>query len=52
MNLWLWLNLSEDALIVGLVWLAIGVIWLLCLTRGLRKDPPAVAHDDIAHLID
>lgn len=52
MSVWLWLNLSEDALVVGLVWLAVGVIWLLCLTRGLRKDPPAVSHDDIAHLID
>lgn len=52
MSVWLWLNLSVDALYVGLIWLAIGTIWLVFLTRGLREDPPSVSYEDIAHLIE
>lgn len=52
MSVWLWTNLERDAMIVGLVWLAIGFAYLLYLTNFLRKQPPSVDYDDIAHLID
>lgn len=52
MSVWLWTHLAPDALKVGLIWLGIGFIWLLFLTRGLRKATPSVKQDDIAHLID
>ncbi len=37
---WLWTSLSHRALIVGLIWLAIGFTYLLCLTRGFRRSVP------------
>ena len=52
MSVWLWTSLATDALIVGLAWLAVGVVWLLAMTRGLRKPLPSVKRDDLAHLID
>ncbi|MGG7669164.1 APC family permease [Yersinia sp. J1] len=52
MSVWLWVNLEPDALKVGLIWLVIGFIYLVYLTKGLRQAPPSVDHDDIAHLID
>jgi len=33
----LWVNLHVDALIGGLIWAAIGFVYLLVITRGLRK---------------
>jgi putrescine importer len=40
--LWLLLNLDSAAKILGLVWLAIGVAYLLYLTRFFRVPPPEV----------
>ncbi|MDN5793098.1 MAG: Putrescine importer PuuP, partial [Brevibacterium aurantiacum] len=45
----LWVSLHETALIGGVVWLAIGVIYLAVLTRGFKRtvrsfdDPEADA---------
>ncbi|MFD5300763.1 APC family permease [Streptomyces mutabilis] len=36
-------QLSADALTIGLVWLALGVGYLLCLTRGFRRPTPELA---------
>jgi putrescine importer len=33
----LWANLHLDALTYGLIWLAIGIVTLLVLTRAFRK---------------
>ena len=52
MSVWLWTSLATDALIVGLVWLAVGVIWLLVMTRGLSRPLPSVKRDDLSHLLD
>ena len=52
MCVWLWFNLDPEALKVGFIWLLAGFLYLLWLTKGMRQDPPAVAHDDISHLID
>ncbi|WP_425502502.1 APC family permease [Schumannella luteola] len=35
----LWTQLHADALIAGVIWAAIGFIWLLIITRGFRRQP-------------
>lgn len=40
LSLWLWTSLSPDALKFGLGWLAVGLIYLVVLTRGFRRPPP------------
>ena len=39
-DFYLLLNLDIDALMVGLVWLALGMAWLAWITRGFRQSPP------------
>lgn len=39
LTVWLWFSLSAEALIVGLVWVAIGVIYLAAISRGFRSIP-------------
>lgn len=46
LTLWLWTSLSALTLQIGLAWLAAGMAYLLCLTRGLRKAVPTVQFDD------
>ncbi|TCP20640.1 hypothetical protein EV207_1516 [Scopulibacillus darangshiensis] len=38
--LYIFLNLSENALVVGGIWAMIGFGYLLFLTRGFTKKPP------------
>ncbi|MDO0929367.1 APC family permease [Streptomyces sp. TG1A-8] len=33
-------KLNHTAMVLGLIWLAIGVLYLVVLTRGLRREPP------------
>jgi amino acid transporter len=40
LTLWLWTSLSPRALIVGLIWLAVGFVYLLILTGGFRRPTP------------
>ena len=42
LTLWLWTSLSGTALVVGLIWLAIGFIWLLGVTRGFSRPTPTL----------
>ena len=39
---WLWTSLSPLALEVGLIWLAIGFVWLLVVTRGFQRPTPVL----------
>ncbi|MGR7026141.1 APC family permease [Geodermatophilus sp. URMC 62] len=39
-DVWLLTELDGHALWLGVSWLALGVVWLLVLTRGLRVAPP------------
>jgi putrescine importer len=39
---WLWTSLSGTALRIGLIWLAIGLLWLLVVTRGFRRPTPVL----------
>ena len=36
-------QLDKDALILGLSWLGIGIVYLLVLTRGFTREPPDLA---------
>jgi putrescine importer len=45
LTIWLWLNLSAPALITGLCWVAVGLIYLAGLTRLFRRQPPEVQFD-------
>lgn len=44
--LWLMSSLDVHAITLGVSWLALGFVWLLVLTRGLRKPPPEVAFEE------
>jgi putrescine importer len=39
---YLWTQLSSLALIVGLIWLSIGFLWLLGVTRGFQRPTPVL----------
>src|SRR4051794_29122835 len=46
LTVWLWTSLSGFALVVGLVWLALGFVWLLVVTRGFQRPTPVLALDE------
>jgi putrescine importer len=39
-TIYLWTELTEQAWIIGGIWLVAGLVWLVYLTRGFRKPPP------------
>ena len=41
-TIYLWTQLSDLTFKVGLAWLAAGLLYLVYLTRGFRKPPPAM----------
>ena len=46
-DVYLLTQLDEKALILGLSWLGIGIIYLLVLTRGLTRTPPELSLDEV-----
>ncbi|MEF3322907.1 APC family permease [Gulosibacter sp. GYB002] len=42
---WLWTSLSLDALLLGIAWIGVGVLYLAVLTRGFRRPTPDLALD-------
>ncbi|GAA3835214.1 amino acid permease [Brevibacterium ammoniilyticum] len=42
LTVWLWTSLSPRTLIIGLVWLALGVTYLAFVTRGFRRPTPSL----------
>ena len=40
LTVWLWTSLSAETFIVGLSWLAVGVVLLAIVTRGFRRPTP------------
>jgi putrescine importer len=46
LTVWLWTSLSGFALVVGLIWLALGFVWLLMVTRGFQRPTPVLAMED------
>ncbi|MWP62898.1 APC family permease [Gilliamella sp. Pas-s25] len=51
LSLWLWTSLDATAMIVGLVWLAIGFLYLLYLTRGFTRLLPSIDHKELNSII-
>ncbi|MFE5285893.1 APC family permease [Nocardia sp. NPDC056611] len=43
LTVWLWTSLSGRTLVIGTVWLSVGVLYLGVLTRGFRRPPPTLA---------
>lgn len=41
-DVWLLTNLDSIAIILGLSWLGLGILYLVYLTRGFRRPPPEV----------
>ncbi|MFV0319034.1 APC family permease [Microbacterium sp.] len=39
-TVWLWTSLSGAALVVGLVWVALGALWIAVVTGGFRRPVP------------
>jgi len=42
LTIWLWTSLSTEAFKIGLLWLAVGVVWLLWITRGFTRKMPKI----------
>ena len=42
LTVWLWTSLPGLALKVGLIWLAVGFVWLLVVTRGFQRPTPVL----------
>ena len=51
LSLWLWTSLDETAMVVGLVWLAIGFLYLVYLTKGFRSALPSIDHKELSSII-
>ncbi|GIN94795.1 amino acid permease [Siminovitchia terrae] len=46
--IWLWTSLSQLAFMLGLSWMAIGIVYLAYLTKFFTKRPPELAIDEVA----
>jgi amino acid transporter len=42
LTVWLWFNLSVLTLEVGVIWLALGFVWLLIVTRAFQRPTPVL----------
>lgn len=47
LTVWLWTSLSAESLTIGLIWLAIGFLWLLGVTRGFRRPTPVLDLEEL-----
>nr|WP_253259895.1 APC family permease [Subtercola boreus] len=47
LTVWLWTSLTQTTFIVGLSWMAVGIVYLAVLTRGFRRQPPALSFTDV-----
>jgi putrescine importer len=41
-TVWLWTSLSSLALIVGITWCVLGIVWVAVITRGFRRPTPSL----------
>lgn len=48
LTVWLWLSLPSNAIIIGVIWLILGLVYLLGLTRGFTRRPPVMDMKEVA----
>ncbi|MFK4548024.1 amino acid transporter [Streptomyces tendae] len=48
-DIYLLTKLSHTAVLLGLAWLVLGIVYLCVLTRGLRQEPPELHLEETAH---
>ncbi|BBZ30261.1 putrescine importer [Mycolicibacterium madagascariense] len=46
LTVWLWTSLTPLTREVGLIWLALGFVWLLVVTRAFRRPTPVLAIEE------
>ncbi|XVQ84202.1 APC family permease [Microbispora siamensis] len=46
LTIWLWTSLSGVTFTVGLIWMAVGLVYLLALTRMFTRRPPVMSFSD------
>lgn len=51
LSLWLWTSLEKMAMTIGVIWLAVGIIYLLFITRMFTKKIPSLSDDEVKALI-
>lgn len=51
LSLWLWTSLEKMAMTIGVIWLAVGIIYLLIITRMFTKKIPSLSDDEVKALI-
>src|SRR5699024_12211151 len=50
LTVWLWTSLPGNALIIGVLWMLIGLVYLAILTKGSRVPPPPM-NDTVEELV-
>lgn len=48
LTVWLWTSLPGNAVVFGIIWVALGVLYLAVLTRGFRRQPPTLDMKEVA----
>ncbi|WP_392562627.1 APC family permease [Orbus sturtevantii] len=51
LSFWLWTSLEKMAMTIGIIWLALGIIYLLTITRMFTKAIPSLSDDEVKALI-
>lgn len=51
LTIWLWLSLDIHAMTIGLLWFALGISYLLYITRFFKRPIPEIGHDEIDEII-
>ena len=51
LTIWLWINLDIHAMTIGLIWFALGMLYLLYITKFFRQPVPEIGHDEIDEII-
>ena len=51
LTIWLWINLDIHAMTIGLLWFALGMSYLIYITRFFKLPVPEIGHDEIEEII-
>lgn len=51
LTIWLWTSLPGNALLIGVIWMLIGLVYLAFLTKGFRAAPPSLNDDSAEALV-